>query len=102
MRLTRRSSSISKFCWNSRLGGDGFKIARKVLVVLPAEASALWIALRRVGDDLAVVRFEASGTRLASLDKPERRRISRPDGARGPLGPWPLSSKPWSKQTSPV
>ena len=28
------------------------------------------IALRRVGDDLAVVRFEASGTRLANLDKP--------------------------------
>jgi hypothetical protein len=39
----------------------------------------LCIALRRVGDDLAVVRFEASGTRLASLDK-------RPDGARGPPG----------------
>ena len=102
MRLARRSSSISKSLSVGTPGSEATasRSRGRSSVVMPAEAAALCIALRRVGDDL--VRFEASGTRLASLDKPERQRISRPDGARGPLGPWPLSSKPWSKQTSPV
>jgi hypothetical protein len=89
MRLTRRSSSISKSLSVGTPGSEATVSRSRASssVVMPAEASALCIALRRVGDDLAVVRFKASGTRLASLDKPERQRISRPDGARGPPGP---------------
>jgi hypothetical protein len=81
MRLTRRSSSISKSLSVGTPGSEATasRSRARSSVVMPAEASALCIALRRVGDDLAVVRFEASGTRLASLDK-------RPDGARGPPG----------------
>jgi hypothetical protein len=72
-------------------------------VVMPAEASALCRALRRVGDDLAVVRFEAPAV-LASqaLTSPSASAYRARMALEGPVGPWALSSKPWSKQTSPV
>jgi hypothetical protein len=61
MRLTRRSSSMSK---SLSVGTPGLEATAsrsraRSSVVMHAEASALCIALRRVGDDLAVVRFEA-------------------------------------------
>ncbi len=88
MRPTRRSGSISKSLSVGTPGSEATasRSRARSSVVMSAEASALCIALRRVGDDLAVIRFEASGTRLASLDKPERQRISRPDGDRDSWG----------------
>src|SRR4029450_13272723 len=72
MRLTLRSSSMSN---SLSVGTPGLEATAsrsraRSAVVMPAEASALGIALGRVGDDLAVVALGASGTRLASLDKP--------------------------------
>jgi hypothetical protein len=59
MRLTLRSSSMSN---SLSVGTPGLEATAsrsraRSSVVMPAEASALGIALRRVGDDLAVVRL---------------------------------------------
>jgi hypothetical protein len=61
------------------------------------------VTLRGVGDDLAVVRFEAPAV-LASqaLTSPSASAYRARMALEAPLGPWPLSSKPRSKQTSPV